>query len=158
VSLASLDAAIAEGDRLLLDTTTLAAYLDATDATHPVARHVLQELVATGRNPAVVSMISVMEILVRPLRSSPPAHHTVLSFLRTHPHLECVAIDMQVAREAAHLRASERFSPSDALIVGTGLATQVHHLFTNDGEWARKLVRMTGRIAVVRASEHLPFP
>ena len=54
MSLSSLLEAIAEGDRVLLDTTALAAYLDATDATHPVARHVVNELVATGRNPAVV--------------------------------------------------------------------------------------------------------
>ena len=72
MSQASLLGAIGAGDRLLLDTTILAAYLDASDATHPVARYVLTELVATGRNPAVVSMITVMEILIRPLRATPP--------------------------------------------------------------------------------------
>lgn len=158
MSEASLLGAIPEGERLLLDTTILAAYLDATDATHPVSRSVLQELVGTGRNPAALSMISVMEILVRPLRASPPGHHTVLAFLRSQPHLECIPVDLQVAQEAAHLRAVERFSPPDALIVGTGLAAQVHHLVTNDHDWTTKLARMAGRIGVVRVSDHLPFP
>jgi len=158
VSLSSLLQSIAEGDRLLLDTTVLAAFLDATDATHPVARHVVNQLVATGRNPAVVSMVTVMEILVRPMRATPPGHHTVLAFLRTHPNLTCVPVDLQVAQEAAHLRADRKLAPSDALIVGTALATQVRHLITNDRDWSGKLAAMSSRIAVVQTSSHLPFP
>jgi predicted nucleic acid-binding protein len=157
VSLSSLLEAIAEGDRVLLDTTVLAAFLDATDATHPVARHVVNELVASGRNPAVVSMVTVMEILVRPMRATPPGHHTVLAFLRTHPNLTCVPVDLQVAQEAAHLRAERRFAPPDALIVGTGLAAQVRYLITNDRDWSGKLATISSRIAVVQMSSHLPF-
>ncbi len=158
MSEASLLAAISERDRLLLDTTMLAAFLDATDATHAVARYVLQELVATGRNPAVISMVTVMEILVRPMQSTPPGHHTVLAFLRTHPNLTCVPVDLQVAQDAAHLRATARFAPPDALIVGTGLAAQVRHLVTNDRAWSAKLAAMSSRVTVVQASAHLPFP
>lgn len=154
----SLLRTIPSGDRLLLDTTVLAAYLDATDATHPVARYVIKKLVGTGRNPAVVSMITVMEILVRPLRASPPGHHTVLAFLRTHPNLVCVSVDLQVAQEAAHLRAAEKLAPADALIIGTGIATQVGHLVTNDHTWKSTLAKLAGRIAVVETSDHLPFP
>ena len=154
----SLARVVPEGDRILVDTTVLAAFLDASDATHPVARHVLDEMVARGRNSAVVSMVSVMEILVRPLRMSPPGHHTVLAFLRTHPNLECMPIDLQIAQEAAHLRAEKNLRPPDALIVGTGLAAQVGHLVTNDHSWSGKLSSMSSRIAVVQLSEHLPFP
>lgn len=158
MSQASLEAAIPDGDRLLLDTTVLAAYLDATDATHPVAVHVLDQLVATGRNPAVISMVTVMEILIRPMRARPPGHYTVLAFLKSHPNLECVPVDLQVAQEAAHLRADKNFAPPDALIVGTGLATQVRHLVTNDHNWSTKLARMPARIKVLRTSSYLPFP
>lgn len=155
--LALLDT-IKEGDRLLLDTTVLAAFFDANDATHPVAAHVLNELVATGRNPAIISMVTVMEILVRPMRAVPPGHHTVLGFLRSHPNLTCVPVDLQVAQDAAHLRADKRLAPPDALIVGTGLAAQVRHLVTNDSNWSTKLATMSGRISVVRTSSFLPFP
>jgi predicted nucleic acid-binding protein len=158
MSLASLTASVPEGDRLLLDTTVLAAFLDATETTHPIAVHVLDQFVATGRNPAVISMITVMEILVRPMRASPPGHHTVLAFLRSHPNLECVPVDLQIAQEAAHLRADKKFAPPDALIVATGLATQVRHLVTNDRDWSAKLASMADRISVARASTYLPFP
>jgi predicted nucleic acid-binding protein len=158
VSLKSLLEAVPEGDRVLLDTTILAAFFDAGDATHSVARHVVNEMVATARNSAVVSMITVMEILIRPLRASPTGHRTVLAFLRSHPNMTCVPVDLQVAREAAHLRADENFKPPDALIVGTGLAAGVGHLVTNDRNWKGVLAGMSQRIEVVRTSDHLPFP
>lgn len=158
MSRSSLVTTIPAGDRLLLDTSVLAAYLDATDATHPVAVCVLKDLVESGRNPAVVSMITVMEILVRPLRQSPPGHHTVLAFLRSHPNLAAVSVDLQIAQEAATLRATHRFAPPDALIVGTGIAAQVGHLVTNDSTWKTKLSVIADRIKVVRTADHLPFP
>lgn len=157
MSQAALLKRIDPGERLLIDTTVLMAYLDANDETHPVARFILNDLVAAGRNPAVISMISVMELLIRPLQASPPGHHTVLAFLRTHPNLECVPVDLQVAQEAANLRADKKFKPADALVVGTGLATQVRYLATNDHNWSGKLSSMSGRIAVVQASDYLPF-
>lgn len=145
----SIDDALPAGRRVLLDTTLLAAYLDATEAAHPVARYVMHEFVRTGRNPAVVSMVTVMEILVRPLRRSPAGHHTVLDFLGHHPHLETVPLTLQMAQDAAWLRAEHGFSPPDALIIGTGTACQVGHLVTNDQAWVRKLAGLRDRIEVV---------
>lgn len=156
MTIVSLERAMPEGDRLLIDTTALAAYLDASEPTHAASKHVM-ELVAAGRNPAVISMITVMEILVRPLRASPPGHHTVLALLRNHPNLEAVPVDLQVAQDAAFLRAAQRFSPPDALVIGTGLAAQVSHLVTNDSKWATRLATMSERIRVVKLSDHLPF-
>lgn len=158
MSRASLLAAIPAGDRLLLDTSVLAAYLDATDATHPVAVCVLRELVETGRNAALISMVTVMEILVRPLRRSPPEDHTVLAFLRSHPHLEVLPVDLRTAEEAALLRATYRFAPPDALIVATGFVAHVGHLVTNDRAWTAKLAAIAARIGVVQAADHLPYP
>jgi predicted nucleic acid-binding protein len=157
VTRARLERALPAGDRLLLDTTTLAAYFDATEATHPVARHVIDELVASGRNPAIVSMITVMEILVRPLRASPPGHHTVLAFLGHVPNLEAVPLSVEMAQEAASLRAVQRFSPPDALVIGTGIACQVARLVTNDGDWPRKLAEYADRIGVCMLRDYLPF-
>jgi predicted nucleic acid-binding protein len=67
-------------------------------------------------------------------------------------------VDLQVAQDAAHLRADRRMAPPDALIVATGLATQVRHLVTNDHNWSAKLAPMAARIAVVRTAAFLPFP
>ena len=150
-----LERALPEGERLLLDTTVLGAFLDATEAAHPVAKTVIEDLVRTGRNPAVVSMVTVMEILVRPLRASPPRHNTVLAFLRSHPNLELAELDIQMAQDAAMLRVEHGLRPPDALVIGTGLACQVGHLVTNDGDWARKLAKLTGRIRVCTIKDFL---
>jgi predicted nucleic acid-binding protein len=147
-----LETAVAVGDRLLLDTTCLAAYLDRSEDVHPVARHVLDAFVASGRNEAVISMVTLMEVLVRPLRASPPGHATVLSFVRHHPNLEAVPIDLQVAQEAASLRVSHRMRPPDALVVGTALACQVSLVVTNDHDWSTKLASMSERLGVVTLS------
>lgn len=157
MSTASLEQAIPAGDRVLLDTTTLAAYLDATEAVHPVARHVVEHLVGTGRNAAVISMITVMELLIRPMRAAPPGHHTVLAFIRNHPNLIAIDTDLQVAQDAAFLRAAHRFAPPDALVIGTALAAQVGHLVTNDFAWVERLTPMRERIKVCILAQHLPF-
>jgi predicted nucleic acid-binding protein len=151
---ASLESVIKAGEPLLLDTTVLAAFLDANEATHPIAAHILNDLVASGRNRAVVSMVTVMEILVRPMRMTPPGHRTVLAFLHSHPNLECVLIDLQVAEHAAHLRADTGMKPPDALIVATGLVSDVRHVVTNDHDWSAKLARLKPRLNVVQLSSH----
>ena len=158
MSVAGLLRVLPEGDRILLDTTALAAYLDHSEVTHGVTRHILDAFVTTGRNPAVISMVTVMELLVRPLRASPSGHHTLLAFLRNHPNLVAVPIDLQVAQDAAFLRAGPRLSPPDALVVATGLAAQVGHLVASDRKWSPKLTSMSGRIRVLTLSDHLPFP
>jgi predicted nucleic acid-binding protein len=155
MSVKSLEQALPEGERVLLDTTALAAYLDATESTHSLARHLIDQLVASGRNPAVVSMITIMELLVRPLRATPHGHHTILAFLRSQANVTAVPVDLQVAQDAAFLRAAQRFSPPDALIVGTGFATQVSHLVTNDRAWARKLAGLESRIRVCTLADHM---
>ena len=148
-----LESAIPTGERVLLDTTCLAAYLDRTESVHPISLHILDAFVASGRNEGIVSMITMMEILVRPLRSSPPGHRTVLSFVRHHPNLEAVPLDLQMAQEAASLRAAYRLRPPDALVVGTAIACQVGHLVTNDHAWAAKLAPLAARIGVVTLSD-----
>jgi len=158
VSTLSLASVLKDGDRLLLDTTVLAAFLDAGEPTHPIAEHILMDMVASGRNPAVVSMVTVMEILVRPMKMTPPGHRTVLAFLRSHPNLDCVPVDLQVAQEAAHLRADKGMKPPDALIIATALASQVRHVVTNDRTWTTKLSTMHARLNVVQLSAHQPTP
>jgi hypothetical protein len=67
VSLASLERSVPPGERILLDTTTLIAYLNRGEQVSPIARHIVEEWVEVGRNGAIVSMVTVMEVLVRPL-------------------------------------------------------------------------------------------
>jgi len=66
---------------LLLDTTAVAAYLDASEATHSVARAIVDGFAIEGRNAWAISAATAMELLIRPLRASPPSDHAVLAFL-----------------------------------------------------------------------------
>ena len=149
MNIESLERAIRPGERMLVDTTTLIAYLNRAEAATPVASHILNEMIESGRNPGIVSMVTVMEVLVWPLRvCAPESYQHLLEFITKFPNLSTVPIDLPVAQEAASVRAMFRLSPPDALIVATGLVSQVHHLVTNDGAWVRKLQPIAARIRV----------
>lgn len=157
MSRASLEAAIPEGDRILLDASTLISYLNGGEVTSTVGEHILDSWVRSGRNQAVVSMVSVMEVLVRPLRRGAAPYQTVIDFLTHFPHLEAIPVSFQVAQEAAWVRVTYGFKPPDALTIATGIAAQVGHLATNDANWKR-LEPVTARVRVCYLGDHLPFP
>jgi predicted nucleic acid-binding protein len=137
------------GDRILLDSSVLAAYLDGGELTSALAAELLDAHVRSGRNPAIVSMVSVMETLIRPLRRLPAAHGTVLAFYREFPNLVATPIDLDVAAEAANLRVAFGLSAPDALIAATGLAAGVAHLVTNDRAWLSRLAPLRDRAGVL---------
>jgi predicted nucleic acid-binding protein len=139
------------GDRILLDSSVLAAYFDGGERTSGLAAELIDEHVRSGRNPAVVSMVSVMETLIRPLRRMPAAHGTVLAFFRDMPNLSATPIDLEVAAEAATLRVAFGMSAADAL--ATGLAAGVGYLVTNDRAWRLRLDPLRARAAVLVLAE-----
>jgi predicted nucleic acid-binding protein len=154
----SLAQVIPEGDRLLLDSTTLIAYFDGRETISPVAQHIVDDLVRTGRNEAIVSMVTVMELLVRPLRASPAGYRHVLDFLTQWPHLRPLEIDLPTAQEAASLRATYDFKSPDALIIATGLIAQVGHVVTNDERWKKRLSPMSSRVRVCYLTDYVRLP
>lgn len=159
MSRASLERALPDGDRILLDASTCIAYFGGLEQTSPVATYIIETLVQPGRNPAAVSTVTVMEVLVRPLRrgAGEPYRH-VIDFLTNFPHLAPVGVDLVVAQEAASLRATYGFAAPDALVIATGIVSQVGHLVTNDRQWQSKLRPIAQRIKVCYLADHLPFP
>jgi predicted nucleic acid-binding protein len=133
----------------------LIAYFEPSDATHDVATLLIDEFIQTGRNIALVSPISAMEILVRPLRVAPKRVTHVHDFLSRWPNLTLLSIDLFVAQEAASLRATHNFKVPDALVIATGLVSQVSHLVTNDAEWRRKLLPIKARVQVIQTSDYI---
>lgn len=158
MSRSSLEHAVPRGERILLDTSSLISYLGRPDAATPVVKHVIDDWVRSGRNGAIVSMVTVMEVLVRPLEVGPgEGYDHVMDFLQRFPNLQAKAVDVVVAHEAATLRAQHRFSPPDALIIGTGLVAQIGHLVTNDERWKKRLADISERVRVCYLEDHLPF-
>jgi len=77
----------------------------------------------------------------------------VMDFLTHFLHLRAAPIDLAVAQEAS-VRATQRLKTPDALVVATGLVTQVGLLVANDDHW--KTIGDTG-VRVLYLEDHLPF-
>lgn len=142
MSRATLEAAIPAGAAVLLDTSTILAYLSGQEAVSPAATIVLDEFVARGRNRAVISTITVTESLVRPIRAaSESAERAVEAFLGHFPNLAVVPIDFAIARDAARIRARSAAPTPDALILASGLRAGVGVVVANDAAWQRIIGR-----------------
>jgi len=141
------------GDRGLLDSSVLAAYFDGGERTSALAGELIDQHVPSGRNLAVVSMVSVMETLIRPLRRLPAGHATVLSFFREMPNLAAAPVNLDVAAEAASLRVAFGLAAPDALIAATGFAAGVGHLVTNGRAWRARLEPLSGRAAMLALAD-----
>jgi predicted nucleic acid-binding protein len=152
-----LEQRIQPGDRVLIDTSVLIAYFGKPDAdeTHPLGTMLIDEFVMSGRNEAVVSPVTAMELLVRPLKAGPRTAVHVHDFLTQTAHLRLLPTDLHVAQEAATLRATYNFRAADALVAGTGIVAQVAHLVTNDKDWQKKLAPLKARTQVTYLRNYL---
>jgi predicted nucleic acid-binding protein len=147
--------AISPGTLLLLDSSILIAYFDGSEAISSLAVEIVDHFVRSGRNEALVSAVSAMEILVRPLRLASGVDRPIVDFLKSFPHVRVAPIDLDIALEAAAIRATHGFSPPDALIVGTGIELGSKYLVTNDETWLRRLAPVTSGIQVCYVSRYL---
>lgn len=140
--IAALEARIAPGASLVVDSSAILAYLDGTESASNVAAMIFDRLIATGRNPAAVSTVSVTEALVRPFRAqSASAAGTVETFFRSFPNLSVQPVRYEIAREAARIRAATALRTPDALILATAIATDASIVVANDGRWLAAIER-----------------
>lgn len=142
----------------MLDTSVVIAYLDPDDPANAVAAVVVDALVRSGRNRALISMVTVMEVLVRPSRSGDGALHAeIVEFLTQLPGLQLREIDFPIAERAAMLRARDRLRAADALIVATGLEAGATRIVSNDRDWSTRLQASDSAATMVLLGDHLPF-
>jgi predicted nucleic acid-binding protein len=105
--------------------------------------------IATGRNPASLSMVTVAEILVRPFRRSPAAVATAEGFLRYFAEIRLIQVTYDVAREAARLRALTDLPMPDALIIASARVSGSDMLVTNDRTWRPRLSDTAPDLAIL---------
>lgn len=135
------------------------AYLTGTEAVSPIAQYIIDDLVQTGRNAAVISAVTVLEILVSPIREADDAlYRNALFFLLHTRHITLGPIAFPEAHEAAVLRARYRLKAPDAMIVATAQQSAIRYLVCNDEEWRRKLPAGPELPIVCYLRDHLPFP
>ncbi len=103
---------------------------------HPTYSSVTNELfgaVEDGRVKAVTSIITLMEILVKP--KSMMSEQVVKEYefvLETFPNLSLAVVDRNVAEAAAELKAKYQLRTPDALQIGTAKIHNAEAFVTND--------------------------
>ena len=135
-----------------LDTSVFIYHLEAHPVYLPLTRELLDG-VETGRWTAVTSMVTVMELTVRPWQLDRPAVARAYEALLVHfPHLILADVTRDVARRAAQLRARYRIRPADALQVATALIHEATAFVTND----RLPTRLSPALDVVMLGNFVP--
>lgn len=136
MSRGSWAAVIAADAVVLLDTSAVLAYLSGTESASAAAATIVDDYVATGRNRGLVSAITLTEALVRPLRAgSPSAVRAVEDFLLRFPNIRVEPVSVDVAREAARIRAVTAAPTPDALILATATQAGADVVVAKDQSW-----------------------
>lgn len=123
--------------RIGLDTSIFIYHLEE----HPRYRSLTQELLSgieAGRWMALVSILALMELTVRPWQlRQPDVVRTYEEALAHFPNAILMDVTRDVARQAAQIRAQYNLRPADALHVATALAHDATAFVTNDGDFTR---------------------
>ncbi len=158
---------MADGSAIVLDSSAVLAYLDGGEQISGAATHVIDGLVRSGRNPGLISAVTVTEALVRPFRLAEPAQAgeagtgaaetiaTVEDFLRNFPNLTIVPVDYAVAREAARIRALTGVRTADALVMATAGVLGAGVLVGNDERWRSAVDKLGNRFALCLLSDYV---
>jgi predicted nucleic acid-binding protein len=150
---AKLEGAIPAGTPLVLDSSTVLAYLRGDEPATPAATLVIDGFVRTGRNSATISVVTVTETLVRPFRVANGAVQTAEEFLRHFPNVEIADVNYAVAREAARVRAETNLRTPDALVIATASMLSIPVVVANDGQWASAIAKAVPSIRLVHLDE-----
>lgn len=145
-------AALGAPGSIVIDAIILVAYLDGGDPFGHAAAVLLDELVAPGIHPAVISAVTVTECLVRPFRAGPDAVRLASTFLAHFPNLRIRPVDADVATEAARIRASTGLRAPDALVLATATVEGIDTVVTADEGWRRAAASLGGVRVVVPAA------
>ena len=157
MSRASLEAAVPPRAEILLDTSVILGYLNASEAASSAATVVIDDFVRTGRNRATISAVSVAGTLVRPYAAGAAAVGIVDAFLLHFPNLTVSGIDYAIAREAARLRAQSSLKTPDALIIATALGAGISIVIANDARWASAIADAAPAVKLCRLDAHAPL-
>lgn len=95
-------------------------------------------LIGHGKIEAVLSVVTVAELLVGPFTQGQAAQVAGFEhFLQALPNTKVVPVSYEIARESARLRACYRLRTPDALLAATALAARAGGFVTNDAQLRR---------------------
>ena len=122
---------------ILLDTVIWIYHFEANPKYSRFTKQLL-DYVSAGGSKACISEITLLEILVRPLRLDLQDVADEYEVLLEHfPHLDIVSANRAIVLKAASLRAQYSLRTPDALILATGLLQNATLVMTNDRAWKK---------------------
>jgi len=93
----------------------------------------LFDRIEQGKNPAVTSTITLLELLVQPYRDQKEElAQKIFALTSTYPKLEWVSVTTSVADRAAELRARYRLGTPDAIQLATAILHKSTRFYGND--------------------------
>lgn len=135
--MAGIAAALRQHELVGLDTPAFIYHLEGTSRYAAAAEEVFGEL-ANGVFQGVTSVLTLMELLVKPLQlSRPDIADECEIILVSYPHLTGVPLDRDAARRAAELRAEHRLRAADALQLAACFLAGATAFVTNDAALRR---------------------
>jgi predicted nucleic acid-binding protein len=151
-----LDRALGDAERLLFDSSTLVAFHSPHEATYPLADRLLRRVEReTDPLRGYISVVSVTELLIRPIRTSRERFTYMHELLTEYPNLTVLPVDTIVAVEVSTLRASMRLSLPDAVVVASGLLSGCEAIVSNDGQWKQRGVALFSQFRWIYLSDYL---
>jgi len=115
-----------------LDTSILIYHLEDIEP-YADLTEVTFSAIAEGSLRAVLSMISVTELLVQPFAKGEQDRITIFEqFVLSLPNTDLISPTYTITREAARLRAEYAIRTPDALLISTALSEKAEAFLTND--------------------------
>jgi predicted nucleic acid-binding protein len=117
---------------VFLDTAPLIYFIEGNSTYHTILSN-LFDFNDTGGFAFVSSTVTLLEVLVKPLREAQTSvANQYKEILTTAPGIEIVDITASIAEQAAHLRAKYNLRTPDALQLATCIETGADYFLTND--------------------------
>ncbi|MQL51524.1 PIN domain-containing protein [Desulfofundulus thermobenzoicus] len=130
-------ATVKKHQRVLIDTNIAIYFLENNPVFGQGAGELFQ-MVEAGKIRAYLSVISVTELLVKPLRAgNEELVEKIMLFINYFPNLEVIDLTRDIAVRAAEVRAATNLKVPDAILVATAATTDCA-LIGNDRECAKK--------------------
>ncbi len=121
---------------IVIDTCIWIYHLEAHPDFGNAARQLLSA-VESGYCRAIISELTLMELLVGPLQQDRQDIADEYELLLTHfPNLALMPICREILLDAARIRALRGLRTPDAIILATALRQQASAVVTNDQRWS----------------------
>ena len=122
---------VLRGKTVGLDTTPLIYFIEENPAYIEIVRFFF-EAMDRGDFMVVTSTVTLLEVLVHPLRSNNRELATEYRDILLNSRLMTLEVSNAIAEQAAQLRATHNIRTPDAIQISAALNAGATHFFTND--------------------------